>query len=149
MKDIKNDLGLVLLLKPQDITNHTDVASSLLDLKGFNGANIIVALGSVTNTDGNNKVIPVLQESDTTADADFTAVDAADMVGGLFTVVDAADDDETIQRRGYIGAKRYVRVNLDFTSAGTNPDHCSIAIIGELGRADFSPVVEPAAVAAT
>jgi hypothetical protein len=149
MRDIEAGMGAVLLLEPQDITNHTDVASSLLDLQGYEGANIAVLLGTVTNTDGNNKVIPVLQECDTTADADFTAVAVGDMIGGLFTVVDAAADDSVIQLRGYIGTKRYVRVNLDFTSAGANPDHCPISIMGILGKAKSEPVTAPAAVAAT
>lgn len=148
MKDLIHNLGYVQMLKPQDITNHTDVASGILDLSGFEGANILVDFGAVTNTDANNKVIAVLQESDTTANGDFAAVAAGDM-SGAFTAVDAAADDECIQAVEYRGTKRYVRVLLDFTSAGANPDHCPVSITGILGYARYAPVTAPAVPATT
>lgn len=102
MRDIKSNLDVVQSLAPAARTagaNGTGV-----DLLGFGGAMILVDLGLFT--DGSFSFH--LEESDD--NSTFTDVDTSvDQLGSL-TVVDGTDDDNTLQRVGYIGSKRYVRV---------------------------------------
>jgi hypothetical protein len=130
MKDISTDIAIAHLMDAQDITNHTDVGSNYIDLQGFESAMAIVNLGTLTNQDANNCVIPVLQECDSApgTNVSWSAVAAADTVGSTFAVANSAATDQMTQRCGYIGSKRYLRVWLNFTSAGANPDHCPVSI---------------------
>lgn len=145
MKDLKSRIGIVQLLAPQD-TSDTDTSSAILDTFGFNGAVLAVNVGTITGVDASNYLTPVLQASDTTADTDFAAVDAAD-IHGAFTKIDATSEDDLAQVVGYKGSKRYVRVKLDYT--GTAITTSLVGVTGILGRPRTLPAVAPAAVAAT
>ena len=144
-KDFKANIATVLLLEPADLAS-TDTASSILDTADCNGVEVDVIVGALTGVDATNFITPVLQESDTTKAADFTAVNAADMLGA-FSKVDAATKDSVIQRVGYIGSKRYLRVNLDYTDDGITAG--IVGVVGILGYAKEGPMTAPAAVAAT
>lgn len=137
MKDILTDLKIVHALAAVDITDHTDEGVNYVDLAGYEGAIAMVNFGAVTNVDASNKVIPVLQHCDSApaTNASWAAVDAADIVGSTFAAVLSATTDDLTQVAGYIGSKRYLRVVLDFTSAGTNPDHCPVSVNYILGCA--------------
>lgn len=145
MKDLKSRIGLVQLLEPQD-TSDTDTSSKILDTFGFNAACVVVDVGTITGVDASNYLTPVLQESDTTADTDFTAVGAGD-IQGAFTKIDATNEDQLLQVVGYIGSKRYVRVKLDYT--GTAITTSLVGVTGIVGRPRVLPAVAPAAVTAT
>ena len=144
-KDLKNNITTVLLKEPADDAG-TDATSSLLDVSDYNGVEVDAIVGALTGTLGaSNYLTPILQESNTTAAADFTTVASADMIGG-FTVIDSATEDSVIQRVGYIGTKRYLRVTFDYTgtiSAGIT------GAIGILGLPKEAPTSAVAAVSAT
>lgn len=144
-RDLKNNIATVLLKEPVDAV-HTTVASSILDTAGFEGIEIDAIIGALTGVDGSNHVTPVLQDSDTVVGTDFASV-AADFMQGAFSKVDATTKDSVIQRVGYIGKKRYVRVN--FVYAGTAISAGIIGCVGILGRPETAPAVAPAALAAT
>lgn len=146
-RDLKNNVGQVLLLAPQTI-NDTDTKSSLLDLQGFESAVVTVLTGNFTGVDADSTFLAVLQESDTTADGDFASVDSAD-IQGAFTLIDATSEDVVIQSVGYIGRKRYIRVLLDFTTGTGGISAAPVAVLGMLGAANYYPITAPAAVAAT
>lgn len=112
-------------------------ASKLLDRAGFQSAAILLVLGANGGTafDASNKITPTLEESDTTADADFTTVAAANMTVAP-TVIDADGEASTVQTVEYRGSKRYIRLKL--TEAGTIS--IPIAVVGLLGRATNEPV---------
>lgn len=145
MKDLKNRLSFVHLLDAQD-SNDTDVASALLDTKGFQGAIIAVNVGAITSIGASAYLTPVLQECDTTVATEFTDV-AAGHIHGAFTKMDATNEDQVTQVVGYAGSKRYVRVNLDYT--GTAITAALVSVDGVLGRPDVLPAATVAAVAAT
>lgn len=146
-RDLKSNIGQVLLLAPQTI-NDTDTNSSLLDRLGFESAVVTVLCGNFTGVDADSTFLAVLQESDTTVGTDFTDVATADMQGA-FTLIDATSEDVLIQTVGYIGSKRYVRVKLDFTTGTGGISSAPVAVMGLLGSADYYPITAPAAVAAT
>ena len=92
----------------------TKITGQPVDTEGFGEVTAVVA----TNTLGDADVTLVIEieESDTLVAADFAAVADADLVGSEGNL-DFADDLAT-RKIGYIGAKRYIRVNV--TPAGTS-----------------------------
>lgn len=146
-KDLYHNIGVVHLLDAQDITTN-DTKSAILDLAGIEGALVLVNFGAITTPDSNSYITPVLQESDTTDDDDFTDVAAADILGG-FTKIDAAAEDQVSQVAGYVGSKRYIRVNLEITDADAGISHALVSVDGIVGFAIHKPVSAPDPVAAT
>jgi hypothetical protein len=146
-RDLKNNIAIVQLLAPQ-VINNTDTKSSLLDTRGFESAIMIVNLGDFTGVDADSTFTPILQESDTTVDGDFTSVAAAD-IEGAFTLVDATNEDSVVQSVGYKGTKRYIRVLLDFVTGTGGITSAPVSVTGLLGHASYRPVTAPAAVSAT
>lgn len=146
MKDLHNNIGVTLLKEPVDAV-HADCYSDIIDHAGFGSLEILCVVGALTGVDGSNYLTPILQESDTTATGDFTAVAAADMLGGLFTKIDAASEDSLIQKRGYIGAKRYVRVLFDYTGTGISAG--IVGAVSIVGHPQVAPVTDPAITATT
>ncbi len=126
------------LLAPQSISNHTDVATKILDTRGARGAGVVIIVGTQTGDDVNNYMVPELQESDTVVGADFTAVAAEDVVGG---VLPGSVTDNSISKIGYLGTKRYIRVNLNFT--GTGISALGISVIGMLENNYLVPGEDP------
>ena len=145
MRDLKNNIGVNLLLEPHDLV-YSDHSSDWLDLQGFEGGCISAIIGALTGVDGSNYVTPILQESDTTADTDASAVAAANMIGS-FTKVDSTSEDSVVQTVGYIGSKRYIRVKFDYTGTAISAGICGA--IGIVGNARRSPVTAPTPDAAT
>lgn len=140
MRDLKNNLGVVQLLDPQDVAG-SDTYSLLLDTFDFNAAEICVLVGALTGVSSSNYLTPILQESDSTTASDFTTVASSDM-HGAFTKIDATDEDQLVQMVGYIGSKRYLRVKLDYTGTITA---ALVAVIGIVGRARIAGTSAPTA----
>lgn len=120
----------------------TETPSTGVDLKGFNSATVIAAIGTITNIA--NSPVPSwtlkLQESDT-SNASFTDVDEDDMLldygnndgsvtSGVFATVDAAAEDDSIYTCGYIGTKRYIRV---VATAADTPGATPISVVIQKG----------------
>lgn len=144
MRDLYHNIAVVQLMAPVDITTN-DTYSSIVDLQDFEQCDIIVNLGVCTGATGNTYVTPVLQESDSLTEADFSAVDSANCLGG-FSKVDDVAEDNTIQRVGYVGSKRYLRVLMDVTSTMTN---VPVSITAILAGARHNPPTAPTALATT
>jgi hypothetical protein len=138
-------IAAATLLEAADLV-HADVASAWLDTKGYAAADLIVAIGALTGVDGSNSVLPILQESDLTTDVSATNVAAAD-IAGAFTAVNSTSLDSTVQRVGYCGSKRYVRVKLDYTGTGISAGICGVYAV--VGFAHNEPAAAPTVTAAT
>jgi len=97
MRDIKSNVDEAQSLAPAAITSTTN--GSGVDIRGYDSAMAVVHPG--TRTDGTHT--PKLQESDD--NSTFTDVASSDLQGTF-----AAIASNTIQRVGYVGSKRYLRV---------------------------------------
>lgn len=107
-REIVNGLSAAQSLAPAARTSDAD--GSGVDLRGFDSAMALIDLGAWT--DGTHTF--EVQESDD--NSTFTAVADADLIGSE-PVVDAADEDNTVHRIGYVGSKRYLRVSVGVASA--------------------------------
>lgn len=145
MKDLHHNISVTQLLEPQDIAD-TDTATALIDLQGYNSAELVVNVGTITGVDGSNYMTIVAQECDTTVAASFTDVAANDLLGA-FTVIDSTAEDSTVQHVGYVGGKRYLRVSLEFTGTGITAN--VLGVLAILGHPRHAPATDKAATAAT
>ena len=111
MFDMMNE-STVLHMGKVTLSGTSAVASSLVDLRGYNALDITLVTGTITDAGTASGYTVKLQHSDTTVAGDFTDVAAADGINGVVAVTNTTDtdDDKIIGRLGYTGTKRYVRV---------------------------------------
>ena len=146
MRDLYHNLPIVHLLDAQGITD-TSVESDILDLSGYGGACLVVNVGEGV-VDASNYVTPVLEESDTIEDLDFSTVDPSDILGGFLPVSgeEGEADVQGTQYVGYIGSKRYLRVLLGVTGDVTTT---YVSVDGILGYPASAPAEGPEPITAT
>lgn len=107
MKDLYNNLLTFLSLYLQALTAAAD-GDAIIDLQGFNGALVQVFSGTIT--DGTLYTFE-LTHGDESDLSDGAAVPDDDLLGTEPEFA-AATDDDTVKEFGYIGSKRYLRVDL-------------------------------------
>lgn len=120
MKDLHNNIEVVSILDPVIVDATATITD--IDLKGWNSAELIIALGLNTGTtpSSSHKLDFVLYDS---ADGDtYAVVETADMLGvtvtaGSILTTDAAAKYSTIYHFGYVGGQRYLQ--LIYTETGT------------------------------
>lgn len=134
---MKKQIGyLVPAIAFGPITIAADNTPAAIDLQGFEGAKLLIAVGVGGITfDTTNKVEFKLTHSDD--DSTYTAVAAADVLlgtnadssvgtGGIVRSLIAAHAAATIAEIEYIGGKRYLKVLADFS--GTHGTGTPIAV---------------------
>ena len=136
MRDLLNNLALIQALDPDTITSDTNCTG--IDRAGFESVTHIVNVGESGDTLSSSVYWDfVLQESDD--DSTYTDVtDNDDVVGatvaagGIFATIDAAAEDDTVLSIGYVGSKRYSRIQIDAT--GTHTNGTPMAVTGVKGH---------------
>lgn len=109
--DMRNNAEFGLGLSAT-LAGATPAAGDWIDMQGWEALTFTVSTGTVTDAGTASGFSFEVQESDTTAAVDATAVADADLVGDEsdLTVTADTDDDKLIGSIGYIGSKRYVRI---------------------------------------
>jgi len=130
MRDIANNIEVVASVVPAVITS-TPTPPTATDLRGFNSAMVVFAVGAADVANADETYLPGLEESDTLGSG-FTAVDSGDLDGAVTTLL-----LNTVRKIGYKGTKRYIRPII--TIAGTTPSIAVGAVIAK-GNPDQKPV---------
>jgi hypothetical protein len=110
LRDLKNNLSVTPSLQPKARTASENGA--VVDTQGMKSVMALVAFGAWT--DGSHT--PKLQEGDASDGSDAADVAAGDLEGA-FTATTSSAGQNAIQKVGYKGSKRYVR--LVMTCSGT------------------------------
>lgn len=136
MRDMINN-SVTVDMTTDTLAGTTPNASAWLDTRGFGAATIEVLNNAITDAGTAAGYTGTLQESDTTAAADATNVAAGDAVGGVLTVTVVSDtaDNTVAGAVGYLGKKRYIRMNY----VGTTATDAIVRTIGRLGRPARAP----------
>jgi len=109
MRDLYNNLLAALSIYPAALGAAAKTGDAIVDLQGYEGALIVCFSGALTVD------MPFqLMHGDTSNLADAAAVPDSDLLGTEPTLLQATDNE--VKTFGYIGAKRYLRVD---TTAGT------------------------------
>ncbi len=119
------------------LSGTTPAATNLVDMSGFEGCTFFVGTGTVTDAGTAAGFSFEVQESDTTAAADFTAVANADLVGleSALTVTTDSSDNVAVGSIGYVGGKRYVRV----VATGTTGTDAAALVVAVKSKAEVQP----------
>ena len=127
MKDLHSSISIITATAAAVIIGNK--TSAAIDLQGFQSAEIVVATGAV---DGAGDFTTELQESDTTAGGDFTAVAASDLIGEFPESLVA----DSVVQVGYRGTKRYIRT-VTTKNSGTS---IAGSVVVVKGHPDLAPV---------
>ena len=119
--DLHDNCEVANALDSQTISTDTTTNGEIIDTLGFHGLEFILKAGAVA--DGAYTV--TLEHGDDAALADAAAVDAADVLGSIAV---ADTDDNAAKRIGYIGKKRYVRMNVVSTSTSSGGAFDGVAV---------------------
>jgi hypothetical protein len=154
-RDLHSHIKAVLHVAAQAITA-TNTPSTGVDLAGFDSAEFLISLGTISNIAGSPTPSWTfkLQDSDTSnasfvdvTDASLvlvgsakTPVTAPDSSTGVFLTVDAASEDAAVYRVGYVGKKRYVRVVA--TASAEAPGSTPYSVIAILGNPALKPTAD-------
>jgi len=135
-RDGKSELQLVHLGN-LTLSGTSPAASAWVDTRDFDKVTIVPIANTITDAGTADGFSFEVQESNTTAAADATAVADAELLGTEASLTVTADDaDNTvIGGIGYIGSKRYVRIVATGTT-GTNAD---VSIVAVTGDATYEP----------
>lgn len=122
MIDLKNQTDAVQSLAPA--ARNATANGTGVDTVNYNGVMALFECGAIT--DGTHT--PVLQESDD--NSGFSDVSASQMVGSF-----AAATANSVQRVGYGGTKRYLRVRQTVSGATTGAVTSATIVGGALRKA--------------
>ena len=109
MKDLYHDYLAEHSLYPVSLAGAAN-GDAIIDLQGFEGALIVCYTGAITVD-----TVFELKHGDDSGLTDAEAVPDSDLLGSEPTFLNATEDD-TVKTFGYIGSKRYLRVDA---TAGT------------------------------
>lgn len=107
MNDLHNNLYGIPTIQPAAQTGA--VTGSGVDLKGYDGAEVVVHVGVRTDS----TFVANLQESDD--NSTYTDVASGDMIGSEPTI---SGYSNKVYQLGYKGTKRYIRLNTSFVAGG-------------------------------
>jgi hypothetical protein len=122
----------VVLLGTVTLSGTTAGATSWVDTRGFDAVTLMLATDTVTDAGATAGFTFTAQHSDTTVAGDAAAIVAADSVNGTIalSVTADGDDNKIIGGIGYIGSKRYVRMN----GVGTTGTDATVKVYGILNK---------------
>ena len=135
--DTVNDSSWVLLGK-LTLSGTSTVVTSLVDLQGYNAADIAFLNATVTDAGAPAGYTINLQQSDLTTAVSFTDVATTDAVNATVTTATTlnADGDKLTAVLGYVGGKRYLRASATGTAA-------SDAVVYVMARRSRSSLSRP------
>ena len=138
MRDLHNNMSPVRCISPQAKTTIAATVGKVVDLKGYEGAEILISYGSITAT--NATLTPVVKDGDATgtlasvADTYLLGTEAnAGIAAG--TPRTSNSNKNVTKRLGYIGNKRYL--NVEVASTVTAATIISVEVVR--GRASRVP----------
>jgi hypothetical protein len=113
MRDLHNNLSIAIAKTVAAITTNTTTNGAVVDLQGFGSVEFSIHSGTLT--DGSYAIN--VQHGDLANGSDMADAPASALLGAEPTF--ALTDDDTVKTVGYVGSKRYVRIQIVSTSVTT------------------------------
>jgi hypothetical protein len=100
------------------LSGTTPSKGNIVDVTDYAAATFLFQTGAITDAGAAAGFSVEIQESDDTADSNFTAVADGDLVGAEsdLDVTDDGTDSVAVGSLGYIGTKKYIRAVVTGTS---------------------------------
>lgn len=139
LRDLHDQIYAARAISPVSVSDNTAQVSQIFDTAGYGAVELIIALGSLADTDA---TFTVLIEDGAASDlSDNAAVDDAYLLGvegNAATPTGASfryDSDNKVTKIGYIGPKRYVRATI------TPANNASAALLSAVWIGGFPRVM--------
>ena len=115
MATFNQEISTIIGLDVQDITTDTTTVGNIIDTQGEEAVDVALFTGTATDGD----YVLSLEHGDDPALSDAAVVAAKDLDALVSTVAMAAADDDVSKSIGYVGKKRYIRINIVSTNTTT------------------------------
>ena len=134
--ELHNNLKFSRAISPQTQANSdTALVSQILDCAGFEGNELVILTGGLTDADATFVVL--LEESAASDMGGANAVADADLLGTEAAASFTYANDDVVRKLGYIGNKRYIRATI--IPSGNNSGAAPLAAVWVQGGARVHP----------
>lgn len=132
MRDLANNLVVKQAIAPLTITDDTGFTGLIIDRDGFDSVMFAITLGTLADAGMTGTV--TVQEGDDSGLSDAASVATADLTISAndftFKVNLFQTDDNKTLKVGYVGTKRYLRVNVAVSGNAAPLPLAAVAILG-------------------
>jgi hypothetical protein len=139
-KDLHNNIDVKRAISPVSEAGNTALVSQILDTRGYESVELVIATGSIADADATFTVL--IEDGDNGALSDAAAVADTFLLGTEAQAGFAFDDDNECRKIGYVGGKRYVRATI---TPANNASAALISAVWVLGNARTAPSANPPA----
>lgn len=139
-KDLHNNIDVKRLISPVSVSDNTPVVSQIIDTRGYESVELIIAAGSLADSDATFTVL--VEDGDNSALSDNAAVADTFLLGTENQASFQFDDDNEVRKIGYVGGKRYVRLTL---TPANNSSAALVSGVALLGHPRTAPTANPPA----
>lgn len=130
LRDLHNNIAVESALNTAAISSNTTTVGNIVDLSGDEAVEFIVQAGTIT--DGTYDVL--VEEGDDSGLSDAANVADTELLGTEAAIQFVAAEDNAVEKIGYRGAKRYVRLSLVSTGVTTGGTFGGVAVRRPLTR---------------
>lgn len=142
MRDLHNSIYPKRAISPVAAgTDNTPLVSQILDMQGFEAAELLINIGA--NTDADATFTVLIEHGDAANLSDAAAVPDAQLLGTEALAGFQFDDDNEQRKIGYVGDKRYLRATI--TPANNGAGNIFVAAQWLLGFPRNLPTANPPA----
>jgi hypothetical protein len=139
-KDLHNNIDIKRAISPVSVSDNTAQVSQILDTRGYESIELVIATGSIADADATFTVL--IEDGDSSTLTDAAAVSDTFLLGTEALAGFQFDDDNECRKIGYVGGKRYVRATI---TPANNASAALIAAVWVLGHARTAPTANPPA----
>ena len=137
MKDLYSKITPVAAIAPVNVLNATVPTTLEIDLKGNNSAAVIISHGAKDGGDTGTIVFTMTHADDdgTGVAGSYAAVAAADVLGvtptteGVILTLAGGEVAAAIQKYGYVGGKRFIKIAITEADDNTTGTICDIIVL--------------------
>lgn len=142
MRDLHNNIYPKRAISPVAAgTDNTPIVSQVLDMQGYEAAELLINIGA--NTDADATFAVLIEHADLVNMSGAEAVPDSQLLGTEALAGFTFDDDNEQRKIGYIGNKRYLRATI--TPTGNNSGNIFVAAQWLLGFPRDAPTANPPA----
>jgi hypothetical protein len=139
-KDLHNNIDIKRAISPVSVSDNTAQVSQILDTRGYESIELVIATGSIADADATFSVL--IEDGDSPTLADNVAVSDTFLLGTEALAGFQFDDDNECRKIGYVGGKRYVRATI---TPVNNASAALFSAVWVLGNARTAPTSNPPA----
>ena len=139
-KDLHNNIDIKRAISPVSVSDNTAQVSQILDTRGYESIELVIATGSIADADATFVVL--IEDGDSATLTDAAAVSDTFLLGTEALAGFQFDDDNECRKIGYVGGKRYVRATI---TPANNASAALLSAVWVLGHARTAPSANPPA----